>query len=98
MPVYGHFARHCLRTRPLLTPAAANLPPSTLPPSLESSVSDECQAQAPQALVLDRDRLQFEMAAAQDSRRANKLARRELLREIRLIDGIECLEQLQIRA
>src|SRR5258706_279547 len=98
MALYGHFCRQWLRTRPLLTPAAATLPPSTLPPSLESSVSDECQAQAPQALVLDRDRLQFEMAAAQDSRRANKLARRELLREVGFVDGVELVEERQVRA
>ena len=76
------------------TPAAAALPLSTL----ESSVSDECQALVPQALVLDRDRLQFEMAAAQDRRRANKLARRELLREVGFVDGVELVEERQVRA
>src|SRR5438552_19023003 len=98
MTSYGHCGRQWLQTRPLLTPTAAALPPSTPAPSPESSVSDECQAVVPQALVLDRDRLQFEMAAAQDSRGANKLARRELLREVGLVDGVELVEERQVGA
>src|SRR5882672_3359281 len=96
MAIYGHCSRRRLRTRPRLTLAAAALMPSTPPPSPESSVSDECQAQVPQALVLDRDRLQFEMAAPQDSRSANKLARRVFLRKVGLIDWIELVEERQV--
>src|SRR5216684_5056501 len=96
MALYGHLSGQRLRTRPRLTPAAAALPPSTPRPSPESSVSDECQAQVSQALVLDRDCLQFEMAAPQDRRSANKFARRKFFRKVGLIDGIELVEERQV--
>src|SRR5690348_10443921 len=51
------------------------------------------------ALATNGDSLQFEMAAAQKSRRSDEFARGQILRrEVALINGVELVEETQVRA
>src|SRR5260221_13763917 len=93
MALYGYFSRQWLRPRP---PSASG---SRSPAFNSTTVSRIfCFGRMSSRLMLDRDRLQFKMPAAQDSRSANKLARRELLREVGFVDGVELVEERQVRA